>query len=210
MVCKSTKKYIENKAGKDKIVIPDNYENILNQYCIAVANFGYTLEFREGRNLTKSKLNANAGLFKNSSIVVTPEWAAQLVLYNTEEVHNAFKMTIGHELTHKDKDICVLRYGIRYIKFIAYINEVHADFGAAQKMANSNRDTLLKSLRYKKSFTDVEKDDPTHPTWEKRISYVENFDFNKDLIQQIAKDVGCTNKNLIDKVCNHYQEITLN
>ncbi|MCM1258588.1 MAG: hypothetical protein NC307_12130 [Roseburia sp.] len=34
--------------------------------------------------------------------------------------------------------------------FIAYVNELHADFGATEKMANSSRQKLLDSMEYKK------------------------------------------------------------
>ena len=210
MICKSTKKYIKKRAKKENIKIPDDYENILNKYCRIVEEMGYTLKFKKSLNFPSNKLNANAGFFKNSSIIVTPEWAARLVMYSDEEVHNAFKITLGHELTHKDNDLCFFKYRVKYYKFIAHVNEVHADFGGAQKMANANRHILLNAIDYKKSNKRVDKADSTHPSWEQRKYYAENYNFNEALIQQIAKDVGCKNRDIIDKVCNHYQEIILN
>lgn len=141
--------------------------------------------------------------------MATPEWATQLVLYNSVETHNAFLITIGHELTHKDCDIFFLKHGLRNIRFVAWVNEVHADFGATQKMANNNRQELVNSMKYKKSYKEEDKDKTNHPSWERRIYYAEHFDFGKELIQQIAKDAGCKNQKIINRVCQHFQEIKL-
>lgn len=208
MISYSTKKYIKSKAIKSGTIIPDNYEDILNGYCSIVANFGHKLAFKKSSTLKNYKIGASAGPFKKSAIVVTPEWASRLVLINTGEVHNAFKITIGHELTHKDGDIFVLKHGIRCVKFLAHVNEVHADFGAAQKM-NLGRNILIKSMEYKKSFADNDKSDCSHPSWERRKFYAKNFDFTKKLIQQIAKDTGCKNKKAVREACAHYNDIRL-
>lgn len=212
MLCKSTKKYIEKQARTKNIAIPSNYEDILNQFCEIAKGFGHKLEFRKGRGLSKNTLNANAGLFKNSSIVVTPEWAAQLVLCNKENISDIFKITIGHELTHKEKQLCPIKYipKIKFIKFLSQVNEVHADFGAAKKMANGNRKQLLDSIEYKKSLKKIDKEYFGHPSWTRRKIYVENYNFNNELIQKIAKDIGYTKQNQIDKVCKYYKEIELN
>ena len=54
-------------------------------------------------------------------------------------------------------------------------------------------------------------DDDYHPSWDKRESYVENFDFNSELIDQIAKDTGYSNPKFINKVkiCGYYGDIKL-
>ena len=212
MISKFTKKYIIKQIKINHLKIQFNYEKTLIFYCKLIENYGYKLEFRKGRNLTINKLNANAGYFKNSSIVVTPEWAYQLII-NNSNLNDIFLITLGHELTHKDNEICILKYGIKYIKMIAYTNEIHADFGAAQKMFNCNRKVLIKAidykLNYKKEYNQKDKSDFTHPSWARRLYYAENYNFNEDLIKKIAEDVGYKNEKLIKEISEFYDEIIL-
>ena len=49
-----------------------------------------------------------------------------------------------------------------------------------------------------------------HPSWQQRKKYAETGAFNKPLIETIAIDTGCTDKDLIDDVVDYYQEIVLN
>ena len=93
--------------------------------------------------------------------------------------------------------------------FIAYVNELYADFGAAEKMANSSRQKLLDAMEYKKARKNKDEGTCDHPSWAQRIYYAEHYDFGEELIRQIAKDTGCNNQKIIDKVCKHYQEIKL-
>lgn len=139
-------------------------------------------------------------------IIVNSEWAAHLALYRTEDVQNAFKVTLGHELTHKDNDFVFWEYFTRDKKFVNWVNEVHADFGAIKKL-NSNRDDLINALKYKRRCKGTgDKSSSSHPSWEQRIQYVEQFYFDEGLIRRIASDVGCTNDKLIINVCNHYEK----
>ena len=211
MICQFTKEYILEQAKEKNIEIPSNYETILENYCELVKKYGYDLEFRKGRSLTFDNLGANAGCLKNNSIVATPEWAFQLVIKN-QDADTAFRITLGHELTHKETQFSHY-FSLCNLKYIAWVNEVHADFGAAQKMFNSNRKILIKAIDYKLNYKhkhqkgDIE--DFTHPSWVRRKYYVEHFNFDSKLIQQIAKDVGCSNKKLINKICLFYKEIKL-
>lgn len=43
----------------------------------------------------------------------------------------------------------------------------------------------------------------------KRLYYAENFDFNKELIKQIAVDVNCNDQNLIYELNLFYDNIIL-
>lgn len=117
-------------------------------------------------------------------------------------------ITIGHELTHKEKDFFSFRYILSY-KFISWVNEVHADFGAAEKMADSSRNKLILSMKYKLSLKQTDNDSPTHPSWEKRLDYVSNYDFDETLIRKIAEDTGCQNEILINKIISYYKPIML-
>lgn len=214
MISKETKKYIQRIANKKRISIPDNYTEALSEYCLLVEKRGHKLEFRTGRNLAPDSLGANAGLFGRSSIVVTPEWAAKLVFENADDTRNAFLITLGHELTHKDKEIFPLRFGFRWMSLIAYINEIHADYSAAQKMVESKRSILLKSVDYKR-YHKVEirgiqdKDTPEHPSWTRRKSYIESFNFDAQLIRKIALDLNCQNIKIIKYLIEFYDEIVL-
>ena len=189
--------------------IPQNYEQILEYYINETKQFGYVLEFKAGRGNPSSELHANAGITPRMSILVTPEWAAHLVLYNTDEVHNAFRITLGHELTHKEKQLCELQYSPFAMKLIAHVNEVHADFGGTQKMANSSKKALIESIEYKKQFRKNDKSDCFHPSWALRLKYAQigSFDFN--LIQEIARDVKYTNSDTIRRISEFYENIDL-
>ena len=94
--------------------------------------------------------------------------------------------------------------------FINRVNEIHADFGAAEKMFDNSRQILLETILYKMKLVKKPSIDKIHPTWEQRYNYVYNFNFDKTLIRRIANDVGCTNEKLIQKVISHFDEIYLN
>ena len=106
------------------------------------------------------------------------------------------------------KDFFSFRYILSY-KFISWVNEVHADFGAAEKMADSSRNKLILSMKYKLSLKQTDNDSPTHPSWEKRLDYVSNYDFDETLIRKIAEDTGCQNEILINKIISYYKPIML-
>ena len=53
---------------------------------------------------------------------------------------------------------------------------MHADYGSAQKMVDSERARLLSAMEYKLSHKKSDTDGSDHPSWKKRIYYVKNFD----------------------------------
>ncbi len=130
-------------------------------------------------------------------------------------LNNAFRITIGHELTHKDKEFCplkVLHYGIGSYIFVKKLNEVRADFGASQKMFNGKRENLLISCEYKRVLRDKyggTTEDKSHFNWETRKKYAEEYNFNEELIRQIAKDLKYNNEKVIQMVCDYYDDIIL-
>lgn len=213
MICKATYKYIVKEAKKRNIVIDENYNAILDEYKDIVKGFGRNLEFRSGRAMYRNTLNANAGYFSSSSIIATPEWALQLVTSEKKDkARNAFLITLGHEMTHKDKELVWFPH-ISYMKFFSWINEIHADFGGTQKLANSKRAALLQAIDFKREFKRVNNmkdiEDYTHPSWKRRRFYAENFNFDKKLIMQIAKDTGFKNKDIIRDVMCFFDNIVL-
>ena len=143
-------------------------------------------------------------------IVANTAWAERLVLYNDNNTENAFLITIGHELTHKEKDFSSFFTLGKNRKFINWLNEVHADFGAAEKMVNCSKQKLLESIDYKLALKKRDYNHNTHPSWQQRRAYAESGTFGEILIDRIAEDVKCTNRNLIDKVKDYYKSIVLN
>lgn len=170
-------------------------QDIFKDYAKIVNDAGYDLVFMKRVLDDKDCVNADCGWFKCSPITVTPEWLVKIVLnHNDDELRNAFRFTLGHELAHKERwcfPVALTRGGSTYI---AQLNEVYADFGAAKIVADGNRDAMLRSIQYKKNEylnKDDTKKDGSHPSWERRERYATYFDFGPELIIEIAKELGC-------------------
>lgn len=200
------RKRIQNRARDWNIPIPSNYRTNLNQYTHLDILNGNRLVYSWAYDSGSKVINATALLHK--TILVNAEWAARLALIKDQDTKDAFMITIGHELTHKEKDFFSFRYVLSY-KFISWVNEVHADFGAAEKMANSSRDKLILSIKYKLSLKHIDNDSSTHPSWKRRLEYASNYDFNEALIQRIATDTRCDNEVLINNISAYYKPINL-
>lgn len=197
---------IQNRAIDWNIPIPSNYIINLDQYKhLNILNGNY-LVYSWAYDSGSKVINATAFLYK--TILVNAEWAARLALIEDQDTKDAFMITIGHELTHKAKDFFSLRYILSY-KFISWVNEVHADFGATQKMFFSDRTKLIKSIQYKLSLKTKDDDGFLHPSWKKRLEYASDYDFNETLIRKIADDTGCHNELLIKKITSYYKPIIL-
>lgn len=196
-ISSSAQKYIGNKIFAD----------YFNQYAEIVNNYGYKVKITNGktRSLQADKLGANAGFFKKSAIIVTPEWVYQLVT-NSDKARIALLGTLGHEISHKMGNI----KGIR--KFELWTNEVHCDFKGASLTLNSERRLLLESMLNKIQIghKDIDDKDCTHPSWRQRIEYASQYDYNEELIRKIAKDTKCSNEKRIQKVINQFDPIILN
>lgn len=142
-------------------------------------------------------------------------WAVNILFNDSADTHNAFLITMGHELTHKEKSICPLIYIYRtpWCRFVAWTNEVHCDFNGARIFADSSREKLLQSMKYKLAYNEnngvKDTGDGAHPSWKQRIHYAEKYDFREDLIRKIAEDAGCHNEHLIRKVCTFFEDIKL-
>ena len=208
MISMKVRKYIHKTAKEQNLSVPDNYLDILDNYCKMTKEWGYKLFFKKIPYVNPHNLSAETVFHR---IYVTPAWAAQLVLHDTDDTRNAFIMTLGHERTHDDK---VYRFPLlAYLYFIRHVKEVYCDFGGAKKVCNSSRDKLIESIAYKMDFqkrsNKKDNEDCTHPSWERRRYYAENFDFGEKLIRQIAKDVKCRNQWLINSVIRSYDEIIL-
>lgn len=186
--------------------------NILLEYEDICKKYGYKLKCSYGgiRPIKKKNLNANAGLFNFQSIVITPEWIYQLIFNeDTELVRNALLGTIGHEISHKLGNI----KGIK--KFELWVNEVHCDFKSATITLNNDREKLIQGIRFKTEFKAktnpniLTKQSGDHPSWEQRLDYISNYNYDEKLIRRIAKDTKCSDENRIQKVINQFEPIIL-
>lgn len=204
--------HILKRAKELNASIPQNYlESLKSVESINIQN-GYKVRFSFFKDDFQKVLSASA-IFKNY-ILLSPEWAAIYTLYNNDDTKNAIRITIGHELTHKIKDFSKLVVFGKDKIFINWVNEIHADFGGAEKMANSSRLALIKSYDYKINYKinqhkkDIDKS--SNPSFKTRKYYVENYNFNKKLIKKVALNTGCLNDQLINQIISYYDEIILN
>lgn len=201
------KSHIYHRAKELGFKRPDNINDILLQYnkLEQLGNNRIIYSYFKDGN---AKYLA-AGAILHNIILVNAEWAARLVLYNNEYTKNAFLITIGHELTHKDNDFPLRNTFGSNRKFIHWVNEVHADFGGASKMVNCNRKILVASIEYKRALKKKDYESSTHPSWSLRKTYAQNYNFNDTLISIIADKTKCKNSKLIEQVKNHYKPIIL-
>lgn len=216
-------KHTQSRSSKDDVPakIFDDWLN--KQENVSLPN-NVVLRFTTLKDGFSSLLSASAHL--PYYIIASPEWAARLFLFDSEATRNAFTITIGHEITHIDGDFPNTKLTRNDKKFVNWVNEVHADFGAAEKMVEYNRQKLIGSMQYKmdakkeprckllNKFTKkvlnlLHSDEYTHPSWETRLEYATNYDFDENLIKRIATETDCTNDVLIKKICAYYKPIVL-
>lgn len=199
------------KAELLDIVLEDTVENLLSEELNSIdfidPNKILFSDFCFGFTKTLNACTSFGGI-----IIFNGAWVENLLLgYNDMDiVRNAFHITLGHEVTH-------LEYPWKYrmtlrksdYKFSHWIDEIHADFNAAKLACDSNRERLISACKYKLQKKRKDKSDYTHPSWEERLHYAQNYDFNKELIIKIASDTGCRNKELIENACEYFPDILL-
>lgn len=199
--------YIFYRAKKLKKEVPKNYKEILEQRTNLPQLNKNKFKFSFWQGALSSLPSASVTIF--GGIMCSPEWAARLVLFNDEATINAFTMTIGHELTHKGKELNKKCLSKNDKRFKSWVTEVHADFGGAEKMVDCDRHKLVESMRYKLKQKRKDKYHESHPSWALRKCYAEYCDFNEKLIRRIAEDTCCHNEDLIDEAINFYDDILL-
>ena len=187
--------------------VPDDYDIILKKALEHDYLKSHKIIFSWFPNHGSRFPTANTSLC--NTIRVNAEYAARLVLFNDEATWNSYYLSVGHELTHSFFDPWIINHHGKNKKFVSWVRELHADYGAAQKMSNSNREKLIQGLKYKAKLKTIDEDSKSHPSWKRRIQYVSVFDFDDTLIKQVAKDVGCQNKKIIKKQCESYTYIYL-
>lgn len=204
MISILTKFHVYRLAGKAGIKINFDIEKTLEDKVRTVTlpsgnKIVFSWLFDGGRSVV------NACALIPGYIIVNSEWAARLVLFHDEDTLNAFQATIGHELTHKENDFVFIEYWTKDKKFVNWVNEVHADFGAVGKSLGNSRNRAVSAAEYKRKYKGKkDRDTSSHPSWSRRKAYLTSYDFNYELLDKIAKDVGCTNKKLFRIVCSHF------
>lgn len=143
------------------------------------------------------------------NIICSPGWAVRLVFNCNERTENAFLMTLGHEVSHRIEYKSKLPLRPRDRKFVDWVNEVHCDFSGAKLMIHSNRRKFIDSVQYKSSIKRNNKDTNSHPSWKRRLEYATEYNFDKKLIERIARDTKCTNRRLIHNICGFFEPIIL-
>lgn len=142
-------------------------------------------------------------------IAVNAEWAARLVLFNSQEVKDAFRYTIGHEMTHQAGDYNYLEAFTVDKRFVNWVSEVHADYGGAVSAFNGDLNKAISAIDYKARGIKKDNDHQGHPSWKRRQDYLKIGSFDDKMIQQIANDVGCRKRILIENVIKFYKPIVL-
>ena len=201
MVFPIVKGYVKQKTNQDEETIL----SILNKYSSLPA-LGKNKVIITRLAASLSAINANSTFYR--TICVSGGWAVQLVSYDNPETQNAFYVTIGHELGHKEKQYNRILHPLD-LRFLSWTIETNCDFFGAKKMINGSRKDFIASINYKISLKNIQSEDKKpilHPTWKHRLIYATNFDFNDELIEKIKADTECTNYKLVQKVKEFYKD----
>lgn len=123
---------------------------------------------------------------------------------------NYFRQTLGHELIHfKYHDIqnpfCIYS-AFGSIKSI--LKEVRADI-EGYRLIGISKENAIESLAYKKNNSKEYHSNhyPTHPSWDNRILYVQQYDnFCEELINRVLLDydINSLNQKEIKKIYNFF------
>lgn len=203
-------KSIKRMAKKNNTIIENDYKQRISLFMKEIVSSEIKIKFSSF--FLSGNLGANSS-FKNT-ITLYPRWAYEILINQSERLTNAFRITIGHELTHKEGDLFPLKHGPKFLKVISWINEVHCDFAGAQKMVKCNRDFLVDSCKFKKEKMSSDNEDCSHPSWDKRVKYAESYDFDEKLIRKIISDAGVKpteyeEEKLVDDVFKKFSRIHL-
>ena len=94
-------------------------------------------------------------------------------------------------------------------RFLSWVQEIYCDFYAAKIIADSKRKSLIDSINYKMKDKDGTIQGISHPSWNNRLKYATNYNFDKKLIKQIYTDSGCKNETLLNKAIEFYKNKTI-
>lgn len=202
---------LRKRSKQWNIAIPDDWQNqwnmLKNKYNVCY-------------NATDGNKFLSAGVSIGNTIGLNREWIVQLILKKDPNIHKTFLVTLGHERTHIKEDwkpkckspIWLIRK-LMNRRFINWLNEVHADMGSSVEFPELTRKDIIHACWYKVSvkFDNNlrDKEDISHPSWARRIYYVQKYNFDEQLIRKIAADTGCEYAPLIDRAIDEISEIHL-
>ena len=90
-------------------------------------------------------------------------------------------------------------------RFLSWVQEIYCDFYAAKIIADSKRKSLIDSINYKMKNKDGTIQGISHPSWNNRLKYATNYNFDEKLIKQIYTDSGCKNETLLNEAIEFYK-----
>ncbi len=201
--------HVLRKAKKTGRPLPDNWKHLIDREIAAYRPDGIKILFLWMWDCGGHVPNASATV--PGLILLNAEWAAAIALYGDDRMmHDAFKLTIGHELTHQEGDYFFLEPFSKQGRFVYWVNEVHADFGGILRAFDGDAAQGAEAMQFKKNCVGQnDKDAYIHPAWERRMDFIKRYDFGEELIYVIADLTGCHNRELVDCICKHYKGIKL-
>lgn len=153
------------------------------------------------------ELNAKC---KYSKIKVNQRWVECLLFCKEDqETINAFRQTVGHELSHMNIEAKLIAFG-KSKKLCNWIVEIKCDYMGVVKALKGSKKVGINVLKYiEKQHRTPDMDSYTHPSWKRRIDYIGIGKFDRKLIEQVALDVGCKNEKHISDLAEFYEEMKL-
>ena len=109
-----------------------------------------------------------------------------------------FLHEIGHIIfDHGNNNLLLPRKRKRLIN---WTNEVFADYFSLYHVFKNDKDKVERILKRKSKTRRKDKSSNYHPSYELRVKYIGLFDFGEELIEEIARDCGCNETFMIEKV----------
>lgn len=199
--CQKFKRKFPRFAKKQKVVLPMNWEKILQGIIDEVKiDNRYIIFYYESD--TKI-LNANA---RWKHCIRANQWWALELIKNHDDLllKDTFRFVIGHECAH---DIYCYVYGLhtKNNQFKSYVNEIVADV-YGMRLAGYNKARALEIMamrekysanRYVSAFS--------HPSAVVRTRFVERYqEVSEDMIRELADGIGCKKEKLIKFMTRKY------
>lgn len=196
----------------------EGYRNILLPYDKFMQKYDICLIFTS--YLWSSVKSPNATAISNKFVMVNPYWIKEIVSCSNNVLpQNAFYQTLGHEISHTLYRLPPEIYGIKYYRkiknytgnFIAWINELYADFNSIKIIFDGNRSKGIECFCYKIEQFQIDKtlDTKSHPSLKRRLYYIQNYDFTEALIRDIATYLQYPTDTEILQVVSYFPEIIL-
>ena len=148
-VSRKVMKFVADKAAEWKVPMPDNAEDILRGIQEQSDTEKGPVRFAAGS--FGDRLNANAKNMVRRYTIISPAWAAVLVLKDSADARNAFMATIGHEAGHAIKFHWPFLH-MPYPKFYCWLNETYADFYARKEFLKGDTDAEIRAMQFKRNY----------------------------------------------------------